>query len=290
MVLDSARPFLPEALTPLFYTAAYGWLSPPQRLRYNQLHGLYVNEQILFFEQTLAGQVLGGLLEMALPDGLEAALRRFRQDEVRHATMFQALNRGLAPPLYARGDSRFIGASAAARRLLGAIGRRPRWFPMLLWLMLMLEERALHYGRETLRHATTLDPRVIDTQLRHLRDEAHHVRWDQQALDWLWPRTERPLRRLNAALFTWLVREFFSVPRRGALAVIRELVHQCPELAGRESELIDALRGLGQQPRFHASLYSREIVPQTFRRFDRWPEFARVGRVLDAYAPARVRP
>jgi P-aminobenzoate N-oxygenase AurF len=290
VTIASSRPFLPEALTPLFHTALYARLSPPQRLRYNQLHGLYVNEQILFFEQSLAEQVLGGLGRLPLPDGLDAALRRFREDEVRHSTMFRELNRALAPPLYARGDFHFIGASPADRTILGAIGRHPRWFPMLLWLMLMLEERALHYGRQMLGHASTLDGRMIETHTRHLRDEAHHVRWDQQALDWLWPRTERPLRRLNAALFTWLVGEFFSVPRRGALAVIRELAHQCPELDGRRGELIAALRGLAQHPAFHASLYSRQIVPHTFRRFDRWPEFARVGRVLEAYVPAEARP
>ncbi|MGH7388337.1 MAG: diiron oxygenase [Candidatus Rokuibacteriota bacterium] len=285
VAIRSERPFLPEALTPLFHTAAHAGLTPHQRLRYNQLHGLYVNEQILFFEESLAEPVLGGLLGMPLPDGLDGALRRFREDEAAHSIMFRELNRQLAPDLYADGDFHFIPASRAGRRVLGAIGRHPRWFPLLLWLMLMLEERSLHYGREILRDASTLEPRVIETQTRHLRDEAHHVRWDQEVLDWLWPRTERPLRRLNAALFTWLVGEFFSVPRRGSLAVIQELARQCPELQARRPELAGELRALSGRRAFHASLYSRRIAPQTFGRFDRWPEFARVGRVLGAYAP-----
>ena len=141
-----------------------------------------------------------------------------------------------------------------------------------------------------LHHAACLDPRAVETQRRHLRDEAHHVGWDQDVLDWLWPRTERPLRRLNAWLFTWLVGEFFSVPRRGALAVVRELTALCPELDRRRPALVGQLRALAGHPRFHASLYSRQIVPHTFRRFDRWPEFARVGRVLEAYVPAETRP
>jgi hypothetical protein len=53
---------------------------------------------------------------------------------------------------------------------------------------------------------------------------------------------------------------------------------------------MQSLRELAQQPRFHAALYSRRIVPHTFRRFDRWPEFARIGRVLQAYGPAGARP
>lgn len=285
-VIASERPFLPEALTPLFHTPAHVELTPHQRLRYNQLHGLYVHEQVLFFEESLAERVLGALLTLPLPDGLPEALRRFREDEAAHSIMFRALNRELAPGLYAEADYHFIPAARTGGRLLAAFGRHPRWFPMLLWLMLMLEERSLHFGREIVRESGALEPRVVETQARHLRDEAHHVRWDQAVLDWLWPRTERPLRRLNAVVFTWLVGEFFSVPRRGSLAVLAELTRQCPELEARRPTLARQLRALAGRPDFHASLYSRRIVPQTFRRFDRWPEFARVGRVLGAYVPA----
>jgi len=284
--IASDRPFLPAALTPLFHAAAHARLGAEPRLRYNQLHGLYVNEQIVFFEESLAGHVLGGLLRLRLPGGLDAALRRFREDEAVHSTMFRELNRRLAPGLYAGGDVRFVPTAKAGRRLLGVLGRHPRRFPMLIWLMLILEERSLHYAREVLRDAASLDPRVVETQARHLRDEAHHVHWDQQVLDWLWPRTPRPVRRLNAAVFAWLVGEFFSVPRRGALAVIAELARQCPELGPARPALLAELRALAGRPAFHASLYSRAIAPQTFRRFDRWPEFAGIGRVLPAYAPA----
>lgn len=285
-MVASDRPFLPAPLTPLFHAPAYAGIGPTARLRYNQLHGLYVNEQILFFEQSLAEPVLGGLTRLPLPPNLGRSLRRFREDEARHSVMFRELNRALAPDLYGGGDFHFIRASAPARAVLGALGRHPRWFPMLLWLMLMMEERALHYGREVLRHAATLEPRAVETHARHLRDEAHHVRWDQQLLDWVWPRTSAPLRRLNARCFTWLVGEFFSVPRRGAVAVVGELTRACPDLAGRRAELERDLRALAGRPAFHAALYSRRIVPQTFRRFDRWPEFGRVGRVLGGY----VRP
>src|SRR6266498_3181273 len=219
VAIDGTRPFVPEALTPLSHAPVYHRLTPPQRLRYNQLHGLYVNEQILFFEEALAEQVLGALLRLELPAGLDRSLRRFREDERAHSVMFREVNRACAPDLYARGDFHFIKVPSGGWRALGAIGRRPTWFPMLIWLMLMLEERALHYGREIRRDAAH-DPRFAATHARHLRDEARHVHWDQEVLDWLWPLTARPLRRMNAMLFTWLVGEFFSVPRRGALAVV----------------------------------------------------------------------
>ena len=283
-MIDSDRPFLPDALTPLAHTAIYAELGADERLRYNQLHALYVNEQILFFEQAFAEPVLSALEGMGASTDLEQSLRRFRQDEAAHSIMFRDLDRTLAPELYHSSAFHFIRAPRAAWKMLRAAARQPRWFPMLPWLMLMLEERALHYGREILRQADTIDPRVVATHARHLRDEAHHVQWDQQIIDWLWPRTERSLRRLNATLFTWLVGEFFSVPRRGAVAVIHELTRHCPALEPRRNELTRAVVALADRPEFHASLYSRRIVPQTFRRFDRWPEFAGVGRALKAYA------
>jgi P-aminobenzoate N-oxygenase AurF len=286
VMIDRTRPFLPEALTPLFHAPIYRQLTPAQRLRYNQLHGLYVNEQILFFEEALAERVLGALLDASLPAGLDRSLRRFREDERAHSIMFRELNRACAPDRYARRRFRFIQVPAGAWRALAVVGRRPTWFPMLIWLMLMLEERALHYGREILREVSALEPGFAATHGRHLRDERRHVHWDQEVLDWLWPRTSPALRRINAMLFAWLVGEFFSVPRRGAVRVVRELTVECPELASRRLELVGELRALADRRDFHASLYSREIVPRTFGRFDRWREFAGVGRVLRAYAPA----
>jgi P-aminobenzoate N-oxygenase AurF len=286
MTVESAAPFLPEPLTPLYHTPVYARLEPRQRLRYNQLHGLYVNEQILFFEQALADSVLGALLSRPLPAGLERALGRFREDEAAHSVMFRALNRAYAPAWYGDRDYHFVRVSAGAFKVLGLVGRRPSWCPMLIWLMLLLEERALYFGGQIVQHASVLDPRMVATHARHLRDEARHVQWDQDVLDWLWPRTPPALRRMNAALFRWLVGEFFSVPRRAGLAVARELAASDPVAAPHLATMIDGLRGLAGSPAFHATLYSRQIVPRTFRRFDRWPEFSRVGRALRAYAPA----
>ena len=290
MTIESDRPFLPEAQTPLFHTSVYARLDPAQRLRYNQLHGLYANEQILFFEQALAEDVLGALVRQPLPDHLGESLRRFRDDEAAHSIMFREVNQACAPELYARGDFHFIRVPVGAWHALRAIGRRPIRFPLLVWLMLIQEERAIHHGREILRSAPTLEPRLVATHARHLRDEVHHVRWDQEILDWLWPRTSPALRRINAALFRWLVGEFFNVPRRGSVAVVRELARQCPELLTELPNMVGAIQGLAASADYHAWVYSRRIVPHTFRRFDRWPEFTGMRRVLRAYAPAEPTP
>src|SRR5262249_52876512 len=102
--IDFSRPFMPEELTPLFHTPAYLWLNPSQRLRYNQLHALYFNEQTMFFEKALARNVLGYFLAQPLPTGLKSGLRQFLTEEGQHTEMFRALNRQCAPAIYARQD------------------------------------------------------------------------------------------------------------------------------------------------------------------------------------------
>ena len=287
--LDDTRWFLPESLSPLAYTRTYAGLALEHRRRYNQLHATYVNEQILFFEQTLAENVLGGLRRAGPPAALDASLARFIDDERAHIAMFRELNRCCAPAAYATRDYRFVALPGPAARVLAAASRRPARFPFFVWLMLLMEERALHYGREIVQRRGELEPAFVETHVRHLRDEVHHVRWDEEILDWLWPRTSRPLRWANAVLFRWLVGEFFSVPRRAAVRVVDAWIAACPELTPRREVFHRELRELRQRTDFHASLYSRTIVPRTFARFDGAREFAFMCRVLPGYRPAGAR-
>src|SRR5206468_891089 len=62
----------------------------------------------------------------------------------------------------------------------------PVSLPLFLWLMLLQEERSLYYSRAYLRSATPLEPAFVETHRRHMADEAHHVRWDEELLDALW--------------------------------------------------------------------------------------------------------
>ena len=97
MRVDVNRLFIPEQFTPLFHTAAYAGLAPHERRRYNQLYALYFNEQIIFFETSLAERVLLPLAASGLPATLADGLRAFVEEERRHTRMFRELNRACAP-------------------------------------------------------------------------------------------------------------------------------------------------------------------------------------------------
>ena len=284
-MIDFSRPFMPEEMTPLWFTAAYAWLTPVQRLRYNQLNALYFNEQTMFFEKSLAQNILGCFLAQSLPGELKAGLRQFLSEEEEHSDMFRQLNRRSAPKLYGHQDFYFIRVPPAAATILNLISRRPNWFPFLLWLMHLQEERAIFFGKTFLKFADLLEPQFIAAQRRHLADEIGHVRWDEQLLDHVWPRTGALLRRCNIRLFAWMIREYFTTPKRAALRVVSSLAAEFPELKPQLPEICRQLRALDSNAEYRRSLYCSENVPLTFQRFDAWAEFQAMTGPMPGYNP-----
>ena len=283
MQVEDNRFFIAEEFTPLFHTAAYAVLPLAVRLRYNQLHAFYFNEQVTFFEQEMLSPALRALARGTLPQRLLDGVREFYDDEQRHTAAFRALNRQCAPQFYARADYFFIGLSPGWRAVVRAICGWPRVFPLLLWLALMQEERSLFYSKGCLKHAEHLEPHFIATHRAHLADEVGHVSRDEELLDWLWPRTKRFLRSANARLLNWLVAEFFLFPKRSGLRVVKQLIREFPQLNG--VALHDAMAGLDANDAYGRTLYSRAITPRTFARFDRHPEFGLLTRTLPGYVP-----
>lgn len=284
--IDFTRRFMAEEFTPLFHTREYRALPDAVRLRYNQLHALYFNEQVAFFEQEMLGPALLALQRCALPADLGAGLREFFAEEQRHTAMFRALNQRCAPELYAGGVYQFIRIARPWRMLLGEISRRPRMFPLLVWLALLQEERSLHYSKGCLEHATELEPHFVATHRAHLADEVGHIGWDGELLDWLWPQTGPALRSMNVRLLRWMLGEFFLLPKRSGRRVVEQLVREFPQI--NAAALFRGLRELKTNAAYLQTLYSREITPRAFARFDAHPEFALLARALPGYVPSPV--
>jgi hypothetical protein len=279
--IDFSKLFIAEELTPLFHTAAYAALPANVRLRYNQLHAFYFNEQVTFFEQEMLSPALLALLDGPLPSGLAEAVRTFFEEEQRHTARFREINHRCAPDLYTGSPYHFVRLSPALTRLLHAVSAHPRRFPLIIWIAMLQEERSLSYSKSCLGCAGELEPHFFSTHRAHLADEIGHVGWDEELLDWLWPRTGPATRQVNARLLEWMIGEFFYLPKRSALRVIEQLVGEYPHLDARK--LSGAVRSLRHHPAYLRTLYSREITPRTFAHFDAHPEFVLLGRTLAGY-------
>jgi hypothetical protein len=281
--VDFGRQFIPEHLTPLAHTAVYRQLEPTHRLRYNQLQGLFFNEQIAFFETMIGTGLMQALLREEWPDEFKAKLEEFWSDELRHTRMFRDLNRRCSPVLYATGHAHFIRVAPAWMALLRWTTRHPRLFPVYLWLILLQEERSLYYSAQFIRCRAALEPHFVATHRAHLMDEASHVRCDQELLANWWPRTRPYLRRANARLLAWMVAEFFSAPKRGQLGVVDTLAMEFPELRDLLPELKRQMLALAADGHYQSSLYSRRITPRSFAHFDEWPEFRVLEHAMPGY-------
>lgn len=283
--IDYSRPFMPEELTPFFFAPSYRTLTAAQRLRYNQLNALYFNEQTMFFEKTLARHVLGYFLSQSLPPELQTGLEQFLAEEQQHTEMFRHLNLRCAPEFYRHRDFHFIRIPPVGGGVLTLVSRRPRWFPFLLWLMHLQEERAMFFGRTFLKFADSLEPDFISVQRKHLADETGHVAWDEALLDWVWPQTNAWLRRVNIQALSWMVNEYFTTPKRTAPRILAELVKEFPGLRPQFPTFCRELYALRNDPAYRRSLYCLENVPKTFKRFDAWPEFQSIVGAMPGYAP-----
>jgi hypothetical protein len=271
--VDHRKRFIPEEFTPLYHTPAYRVLSEEQRLRYNQLQAIYFSEQIIFFETAIGRPILEALLRASLPLQLSKSLQQFLHEEQQHTEMFRQLNQQCAPQFYRAGHFYFIQPARAWMAALSWATEHPRLFPMFLWLMLLQEERSLFYSRRVIAQREELEPHFVKTHRTHLADEVGHVRWDEELIEALWRRANPVLRKVNAQLLDWMLREFFSAPKRAQLRVVHELTHEFPALSALEPEMQRQLLALSLDRSYQQSLYSREIAPRTFARFDESPEF-----------------
>ncbi len=276
---------MPERLMPLYHTPVYAQLSDVQRLRYNQLHASYFNEQTIFFESAMAQHILRCFVSRKLPDGLANGLRTFITEEAEHSAMFRELNRRCLPEVYAKGDFHFIRLPFCPAACLRQWARRSRWFPFFLWVLLIQEERALFCAKEFLHEAGGLEPHFVAAQRRHLADEVGHIQWDEELLDWIWPRTRESWRGINARLFGWMMGEYFTTPKRSGLRVVLDLVKEFPALQPLWTELRNQMLQLSHHQEFNLLCYSRTVTPKAFARFDQWPEFRSLSEVLPGYRP-----
>jgi len=285
VAIDFSRRFMPEHLTPLFHTACYARLTREQRLRYNQLHSFYLNEQTIFFESAMAQHILRAFTMRELPASLATGLETFIAEEAAHSEMFRQLNRLCWPDVYSKEDFYFVRLAFMSSICLRKWVKHARMFPFFLWILLIQEERALFYAREFLKEAGELEPNFVAVQRRHLADEAGHILWDQELLNLIWPQMTKGSRIFNARLFAWMMGEYFTTPKRSGLRVVAELIKKFPALQPLWPELRTEMLELSRNERFNLLCYSREVTPKTFARFDQWLEFRPVNKAFPSYQP-----
>ena len=280
--VDWSRPFICPTLLPLAGTASFAGLSDAQRLYYNQLVGLMCNEVVVFFEQQFAARALPAILaDHTLPAELAGGLRQFLADEHEHTAKFRALNRLAAPHWYGEAEFHILRLPKAFGRGVGFFADRPKTFPFILWVMLLMEERSLLIGRRYERlDEEEIEPSFAAVYRAHLRDEAHHVALDRRLIGRFYGGRPAWRRHLNARLLEALIVGLFLKPRRANVRLVDLLIERFPDLSPRRPVLVAATKTLDADPAYRRSMYSAEATPIAGAMFEQMPELRRLKRRL----------
>jgi len=163
---------------------------------------------------------------------------------------------------------------------------RPRLFPAIFWIMLVLEERSIDISHRCLRmEPADIEPNYREVYRKHLEHEVGHVYLDGQLIDRYYAHRRGWVRRFNARLLRAAVAAFLLPPVRSAARVVQQLVRELPQLAPLQSLMLAQLKEVGARPEYHQMMYSREATPITFNLFDQFPEMHAMSRALKSYVP-----
>lgn len=289
--LDLSLPFVPEEQTQLYHTPAYATLSTAQKIRYNQLFALRINEYIMMLERDFVDPVLKALRRRAHAQGtpeLRGALEGMLAEEERHYQAFIALNRRCAPRDYAHVETQFMRLRPYERTALRVMHAGARWLPFALWIIIAMEESSIGLAAAMARPGQgalgTLEPGFVAVHHEHAKDEARHIHIDVHLVRACLATLPAAWRALNARLFTTFMRDMTTPKASGTGArVVRRLVAEFPQLAPREGELIAGLVALKDNAVFQRSLFNRTLTPLAFDLYDEEPALANLGGVLMAY-------
>lgn len=289
---DPSRPFIPEHHTQLYFTASYAGLSREQRIRYNQLFALRVNEYIMMLERDFVDPVLNALRPRAEP-ALAAAADGMLAEEASHYQAFAALNRRCSPADYRDSDWCFMRLRARERLALALMKAGAAKLPFALWIIIAMEESSIGLATDMARDRGDgplgpLDPHFVAVHREHAKDEARHIHVDVHLVRAFLAPLPRAWRALNARLFMSFMRNMTTPARYGTGArVVRRLVAEFPDLAARREALIEDLLRLRDNAAFQRSIFNRKLMPLAFALYDEEPALVPLREVLIAYERTR---
>ncbi|HTW57544.1 MAG TPA: diiron oxygenase [Terriglobales bacterium] len=275
--IDFTKPFVCPSLTALYYTPFWSKLEPTDQLRYTQLSALSFNELIAWFERGFSSTLRALMRSDRLPEELKSLLPGFLEDECRHQEIWWTLNRRVDPVRYSRNIASISKIAPAGRALMSWLASRPLDYPVVIWLMLVLEEHGNEIARRcAARRPDEIEPHFAAAYLAHVRDEIRHVQIDWHLLDSLWPSLRGWRRRMNIELFRLVIARLLFKTEHASMSVVEELVRERPRLRLLLPQLRTQLREVSQDREFRSMMLSARSTPIVFHLLDLFPELESV--------------
>ncbi len=275
--IDFSKPFVPEDYTQLYYTPVYAKLTDAQKLRYNQLFGVRINEYIMMLEADLIERMLKPLSHhprISRDGELLEAINTMIREEKHHYQVFLRLNRACLPEVYENGRERYFSDLPLRTRMtFGLVGLIARHLAFPLWYLMAMEESSTALARDLARCTDhplgPLEPTFMHVHREHMKDEARHLQVDAHLIEACLLEEKGLRQTLNAKLFKTMLAGITQPKANGSgIKVISKLVQELPELEPLEAEMTQAILDLSSNAAFQESLFNRRIMPLTFGLFD----------------------
>jgi hypothetical protein len=117
-----------------------------------------------------------------------------------------------------------------------------------------------------------LNRRFHAVQKRHMEDEAEHIGYDEMFIRWLWAESGENVRKINARILAWVLKEFFYLPKRSGWRVVEVWLREFPHLCARRDEFKTAMGDLAENENYLRTLYPRRHLPRTSELSAAWSE------------------
>lgn len=279
-VIDRSKPYMPEALTQLFHTPCYEWLSKEQKLRYNQLFALRSIEQLMTLEERFIALVISRCKRTSVmrdKQALQFCMAEMVVEEQQHFAMFHRLNRQAEPSLYLSAPMIFARMSKTERAALEVLAKLPGLMLFLLWSLLILEEFSTYISRQMVKcQAGTLgelEVNFVSAHREHLKDEARHVAICANAISDIYQSSSSMNRKLNALVLRTFMREYMT-PKRGGIRVLYHLQQEFPELITKLPDMEAAVRAQRPDTVIWQALNNPKAMPVTHHMLHTCPEYS----------------
>lgn len=274
--------WFPEELTPWFYLASYHQLPILVRQRYNQLYALITNEVFAIFESDFITQILLKKIDSVdLDPDLKRVMQYFCEEEIKHARMFNQLNKIAEPKLYLKSSISLSKTSNPMGFLaLLLIKKWPDFFGAWIWISFFLEERSLVYSKYYMQaHNNHLNSAFRQVHHLHLLEENYHVQLDEVIIDSFY----KPLSWGRRRLAAWMLERFvqtFKQPKKFSLRAAKILKTEFPLQAGEIDQCLHELEGLKNNHQFHQVTLFGEATLRFRKMLSQFPEMKRVLSLL----------
>ena len=273
--------FMPEELSPLYYTDSYLKLSPEARLRYNQLNTLYCNEQIYFFERTLSVFLISSA--KYLPIQLANQVEKMVKEELVHADLFYKLNMIAAPEYYKDNKHFFINLSIGLKKVFHMLMLYPRFFPFFIWIIMLMEEKAVFHSLSYSKHKNKIEENFLEIYFYHLEDEESHLSLGKDLETYLWKPRNSLSKKINAKMFSIFINNFFSSPGKSSAKIIDTLLAEDKISLAECKKIKYELSQLKNNLDYRLSQFSPQICPNTYTELRSLSEFDLLINILPKY-------